>query len=65
MYWKSNNYIIFNIYTHKLLLNKLYSSIYVPNNIIKILLLNHERYLENYHTFLVIVFTEKLFSPFW
>ena len=64
MYWKSNNYIIFNIYTHKLL-NKLYSSIYVPNNIIKILLLNHETYLENYHTFLVIVFTEKLFSPFW
>jgi len=41
----------------------LYSSIYVPNNIIKILLLNHERYLENYHTFLVIVFTEKLFFP--
>lgn len=41
----------------------LYSCIYVPNNIIKILLLNHERYLESYHIFLMIVFTEKLFFP--
>ena len=66
MCWKLHLAILFSIfYTNKLLLNILYSCIYVPNNIIKILHVNHERYLENYHTFLMIVFTEKFFSfPF-
>lgn len=61
---ESHTTILFSIfYTHKLLLNMLYSCIYVLNYIINILLLNNERYLENYHTFPVIVFTNKLFFP--